>query len=59
METAALFTVGDYRHVEVAALLIISDELSGPRWRHGFRDPRFLQTRLRLREWLLRRGIYL
>lgn len=59
METAALFTVGAYRRVEVVALLVISDELSGPRWRHGFRDPRFLQTRLRLREWLLRRGIYL
>jgi uridine phosphorylase len=59
METAALFTVGAYRQVEVAALLIISDELSGPRWQHAFRDPRFLQARSRLRDWLLRRGIFL
>jgi uridine phosphorylase len=59
METAALFTVGAYRQVAVASLLIISDELSGPRWRHGFRDPRFREARSRLQEWLLQRAIHL
>jgi uridine phosphorylase len=59
METAALFTVGAFRKIEVAALLVISDELSGTRWRHAFRDPRFLQTRIRLREWLLTHALHL
>ncbi|MBI5585922.1 MAG: nucleoside phosphorylase [Deltaproteobacteria bacterium] len=58
METAALFTVGLFRKIEVAALLIISDELSGTRWQHAFRDPRFLQSRQRLREWLLLQAIH-
>jgi uridine phosphorylase len=57
METSALFTVGAYRKIEVASLLIISDELSGTRWQHAFRDPRFRQSRHRLREWLLLQAI--
>ena len=45
METSALFTVGRYRGVQVAALLVVSDELSTFRWRHGFKDPRLKQQR--------------
>lgn len=59
METAALFTVGCFRSLEVAALLIVSDELSGTRWRHGFRDPRFLEARRRLRAWIIQTGFLL
>jgi uridine phosphorylase len=45
METSALFTVGAFRGIEIAALLIVSDDLSDLTWRHGFREPRFLQAR--------------
>jgi uridine phosphorylase len=45
MEASALFTVGAFRDVEIAALLIVSDDLSGTTWRHGFREPRFIQAR--------------
>jgi uridine phosphorylase len=45
METSALFTVSAFRGIEAAALLIVSDDLSKMTWRHGFRDPKFLQAR--------------
>ncbi|MFH0789334.1 MAG: nucleoside phosphorylase [Pseudomonadota bacterium] len=45
METSALFTVGAFRGIETAALLIVSDDLSGMTWRHGFRESRFLEAR--------------
>jgi uridine phosphorylase len=41
MEMAALMTLSVYRSVRLAALLVVSDELSGLKWRPGFRDPRF------------------
>jgi uridine phosphorylase len=56
METSALFTVGAFRDIEIAALLIVSDDLSGMAWRHGFREPRFIQARKKaahfLSEWV-------
>jgi purine-nucleoside phosphorylase len=45
METSALFTVSTFRGVEAVALLIVSDDLSQLSWRHGFRNPRFLEAR--------------
>ncbi|OGP51392.1 MAG: hypothetical protein A2Y79_03595 [Deltaproteobacteria bacterium RBG_13_43_22] len=45
METSAVFTVSAFRGIEAAALLIVSDDLSKMTWRHGFREPRFLQAR--------------
>jgi purine-nucleoside phosphorylase len=36
METSALFTVANYRHVIMAALLIVSDHLYTLSWHHGF-----------------------
>jgi hypothetical protein len=42
METSALFTVGGCRGIEVAALLVVSDDLSSLTWRPGFKDPRFI-----------------
>jgi uridine phosphorylase len=41
MECSALFTLGAFRSVEVAALLVVSDDLSSLSWNPGFRDPRF------------------
>ena len=41
METSALFTVGAYRDVEVCAILVVSDELSGVAWQPGFKSPLF------------------
>jgi uridine phosphorylase len=45
METSAIFTVSAFRGIEAAALLIVSDDLSKMTWRHGFREPRFLEAR--------------
>ncbi len=45
METSAFFTVSAFRGIEAAALLIVSDDLSEMTWRHGFREPRFLEAR--------------
>jgi uridine phosphorylase len=41
MEMSALMTVAIYRSVRFAALLVVSDELSGSEWHAGFRDPGF------------------
>lgn len=40
MEISALMTVARYRSVEMAGLLVISDELFDLKWRPGFSDPR-------------------
>jgi purine-nucleoside phosphorylase len=45
METSALFSVGKFRDVEVAGILVVSDELSTLKWRPGFRDERFEKGR--------------
>ncbi len=48
METSALFTVSAFRGIETVSLLIVSDDLSGLTWRHGFRNPRFVETRKKI-----------
>jgi hypothetical protein len=45
MECSALFTLGAFRGVEVAALLVVSDDLSSFTWKPGFKDPRFARGR--------------
>lgn len=45
MECSALFTVGGFRGIDVAALLVVSDDLSSLTWRPGFKDPRFIRGR--------------
>jgi uridine phosphorylase len=45
MEAAALFTVGHFRRVPVATLLVVSDELFTLSWRCGFNSPVFRQAR--------------
>ena len=41
MEMSALFTVARYRHVRLAGLLVVSDELGRGVWNPGFQDPAF------------------
>ncbi len=45
METSALFAVAAFRKIKVAVILVVSDDLSGLKWVHGFRDPAFRQAR--------------
>lgn len=45
MELSALLTAGRFLGAAVAALLVVSDELSDLQWRPGFRDARFQQAR--------------
>ncbi len=48
MEMAALMTVSIFRGIDFAGVLVVSDDLANLSWRHGFRNPRFLETRKRL-----------
>ncbi len=45
METSALFTVSQFRRVDLAVILAVSDDLSELKWTHGFRDPAFKEAR--------------
>jgi hypothetical protein len=45
MECSALFTVGAFRAVDAAALLVVSDDLASLSWKPGFKDPRFAHGR--------------
>jgi uridine phosphorylase len=45
MEMAALFTLGRFRRVPVAGLLVVSDELGTLHWNPGYRSERFRRTR--------------
>ncbi|WP_448384215.1 nucleoside phosphorylase [Desulfosoma sp.] len=54
MEMSALFTAAAFRGIDLAGVLVVSDDLSHLTWRHGFRDPRFQETRKRLPERLRR-----
>jgi uridine phosphorylase len=50
MELSALFSVARFRGVEAAGILVVSDELASFKWRSGFGDKRFKQTRRNLCE---------
>jgi uridine phosphorylase len=45
MEMSALFTVARYRGIDLAGLLVVSDELFTLTWRHGLRDDHFRRRR--------------
>jgi purine-nucleoside phosphorylase len=45
METSGLFSLGAFRRADVAALLVVSDDLSDLSWRAGFKEPRFARGR--------------
>ncbi len=48
METSALFSVSRFRGVDLAVVLVVSDDLSSSKWVHGFRDPTFHESRKRV-----------
>ena len=59
MEMSALFTVAQFRGVDIGGLLVVSDELSSLTWRPGFTHTKFKQGRrtvCRLIKELLRNG---
>ncbi len=41
MELSALFTVGRFRNIDVAGILVVSDDVSTFEWRRGFKSPEF------------------
>ena len=45
MEISALFTVADFRGIDIAALVIASDDLSSLQWHPGFKTEAFKQAR--------------
>ena len=45
MELSALFTVARYREVDVAGILVVSDDVSTFRWRPGFKEKDFNKGR--------------
>ena len=40
METSALAAVGQYRKIQFASMMVVSDELGSLRWKTGFRRPK-------------------
>jgi len=48
MEAAAVFQVAHVRGIEAASVFVVSDELEGPGWNPGFRDPRFLEAKAKV-----------
>jgi purine-nucleoside phosphorylase len=53
MESSALFTVAHFRRIQLATVLIVSDELFTLEWVHGFKEPIFLKTREKVAELVL------
>ncbi len=45
MECSALFAVAEYRKKDIAAILVVSDEVRDSGWIPGFRDSRFKNAR--------------
>ena len=45
MEFSALVSVARFRRVDLAGLLVVSDELSSLSWRPGFKQQQFIQSR--------------
>lgn len=45
MEVSALFTVSAFLGVEISAILVVSDDVSGLTWKPGFKDKRFVENR--------------
>lgn len=54
MEFSALCTVADFRGIEFAAVLVVSDELFREKWRPGFKEDRFRGNCRLLMDCLLR-----
>jgi len=50
MESAALFSVGNFRNIDVGCILLVSDELSSLKWKPGFKTPVFKKRRYQICE---------
>ena len=46
MEASAAFALGEYHDIPTAALMIVSDELTGKKWKNAFKYPR-LNTQIK------------
>jgi len=53
MECSALFSVAQFRKVQIAALLVVSDSVASTDWKPGFRKKRFKKARQMASETLL------
>lgn len=56
MECAALFSVAAFRKKEIAAVLVVSDDVSSSSWKPGFRNRTFKDARKKLAEAMLNLG---
>lgn len=56
MEFSALCVVAAFRKIALAAILVVSDELSEHQWRPGFTSPQFLTTKVAVLDLLLQGG---
>jgi uridine phosphorylase len=45
MEISALFTVAEFRGIDIAALVVVGDELASSKWRPGYETKNFKQGR--------------
>ena len=54
MELSAVFTAARFRNIETAGLLVVSDEISAMKWRPGFREIRFKESRIAACEALIK-----
>jgi len=54
MELSAVFTAARFRNIEAAGLLVVSDEISAMKWRPGFRETRFKESRITACEALIK-----
>jgi purine-nucleoside phosphorylase len=45
MEVSALFSAASFRHAEIGALLVVSDELASLEWKPGFSTSKFKRAR--------------
>ncbi len=48
MECSALFSVAKYRKKDIAAVLVVSDEVKNSGWKPGFKDKRFKEARRKI-----------
>jgi len=54
MEISAIYSAARFRNVEAAGILVVSDEISTLKWKPGFRDDRFQESRAAVCEALIK-----
>jgi len=56
MECSALFSVAKFRKKDIAAVLVVSDEVKNSGWKPGFRDKRFREARKKVSSMICEMG---